>query len=124
MAKKVDYRNIEKDTETNNLYRKVIHTVPNKFQLVLMSLNVGEDIPAEVHEKQVQFIRIESGEGLAIVGPSKKRYKLKEGISITIPPKTRHYIKNTSEKDKLKLYTIYAPPDHPPNERNKRQPKE
>ena len=118
---RVDYRNIEKDTLKNKIYRDVLYTVPKKFQLVLMSLDVGEDIPEEVHSGHVQFIRVESGTGIAIVG--RKKYKLFDGISITIPPGKKHYIKNTSKTEMLKMYTIYAPDEHPPRRKNKRQPK-
>ena len=118
---RVDYRNIEDDTLDNQLYRKVLYTVPQKFQLVLMTLKPGEYIPAEVHDKQVQFIRVESGEGVSIVNG--KKYKLENGVSITIPPKKKHFVANVSKTKDLKLYTIYAPPEHPPTRKNKRQPK-
>lgn len=117
---KVDYRNIEKDTKNNSLYRKVLYTVKDKMQLVLMTLLPGETIPMESHTKQVQFIRIESGKGEAIV--RRKKYKLKDGISIIIPTRTKHKIVNTSKTEKLQMYIIYAPDEHPPNRRNKRQP--
>ena len=117
----VDYRNIEKDTLKNKMYRKVLHTVPGKNQLVLMSLKPGEDIPKETHKKISQFIRIESGKGHAIIDG--KKYILKDGNSIIIPPKAEHYIKNTSKTNDLKLYTIYSPEAHSPNKTNRRQPK-
>lgn len=114
-----DMRNIEKDTKKNKNYRKVIHTIKDKFQLVLMSLNVGEDIPMETHKKVTQFIRIEQGYGLAIIG--NKKYKLRDGSAITIAPNTPHYIKNTSKTKPLKLYSIYVPPEHPPDRLQFRQ---
>lgn len=119
---KVDHRNIEKETINNKLYRKVIYTIPDKIQLVLMSLKVGETIPREVHPNVVQFIRVESGDGEAIIG--RTRYKLRDGDSIIIPNGKYHTIINTSKTKELKLYTIYSPPEHPPNRRNIRQPKE
>ena len=115
------HKNIEKETLKNNNYRKVIYTVPDKNQLVFMSLNVGEDIPKEIHPHISQFFRVEKGEGLAIIDG--KKYKLKDGSGLIIPPGAQHYIKNTSKTDKLKLYSIYSPPNHPPNRVNKRQPK-
>ena len=51
-----DHRNIEKETLKNNNYRKVLYTVKGKNQLVLMSLNPGEDIPEEIHPKFHNFL--------------------------------------------------------------------
>ena len=115
-----DIRNIEKDTIKNKKYRKVVHTIEGKFQLVLMSLNVGEDIPKEIHKRVTQFIRIEQGTGVAVI--NNKKYKIKDGSSVTIAPNTAHYIKNTSKTKPLKLYSIYVPPEHPPNRIDERQP--
>lgn len=115
-----DIRNIEKDTIKNKKYRKVVHTIEDKFQLVLMCLNVGEDIPMETHKKVTQFIRVEKGYGLATIND--KKYKLRDGSAVTIPPNTPHYIKNTSKTKPLKLYSIYVPPEHPKNRVNDRQP--
>ena len=101
--------NIEKKTVKNTNYRKVVYT--DKFQqLALMCLLPGEDIPLEKHNG-TQFFRVESGNGLATVGKSKK--KLKDGISFIIPKNTHHYVVNTSKSNPLKLYTIYSPPQHP-----------
>jgi len=115
------HKNIEKETIKNNNYRKVLYTVPGKNQLVLMSLKPSEDIPKEIHSKISQFIRVEKGKGIAII--NNKKYKLKDGMSLVIPPKAEHYIKNTSKTEDLKMYTIYSPDNHPKNKINKRQPK-
>jgi len=64
----------------------------------------------EIHKNTDQFIRVESGTGIAII--SNKKYKLKDGIGIIIPSNTYHEIKNTSKTTELKLYSIYAPPEH------------
>jgi mannose-6-phosphate isomerase-like protein (cupin superfamily) len=107
-----NYINIEKATIQNTDYRRVIYTVPKSFQLVLMSIPVGENIRMEKHHKTTQFIRVERGLGIAEV--SGKYYALGNGISITIPPNTFHYVENVG-KIPLQLYTIYTPPDHSPN---------
>jgi mannose-6-phosphate isomerase-like protein (cupin superfamily) len=99
--------NIEKDTLNNKKYRKILHTT-KELQVVLMSLKPREDIPEEVHHA-TQFIRIESGNGVAEV--SNRRYILKDGVAIVIPSGKKHRIINTGV-DELKLYTIYAPPQH------------
>ena len=115
-----DYRNIEEETLKNNYYRKVLYTVKNKMQLVLMSLNPNETISEEIHPNISQFMRIESGRGIAII--DNKKYLLKDGITLIIPPGSKHFIKNTSKVDKLKLYTIYSSDHHPNKKINKRQP--
>jgi mannose-6-phosphate isomerase-like protein (cupin superfamily) len=108
--------NIEKASIKNNNYRKVIYTDTNQ-QIVLMSLNKGEYIHKEKHNG-TQFFRVESGKGVAIIDG--KKIQLKDGISISVPKNIYHEIINTSDQ-KLKLYTIYSPPQHKPNEINKRQ---
>ncbi len=101
------YLNIEKETQDNANYRKVIYTDSN-IQIVLMNLQPGEDIPKETHSG-TQFIRVEGGWGEAIV--SDKVYTLSDGMVITIPPFNEHYIRNTSGIP-LTLYSIYSPPEH------------
>ena len=102
--------NIEKLALKNNYYRKVLFTA-NKMQLVVMSLNPKEDIPFEVHHNRDQFIRIESGN--AEVTTNGRKHKLKDGDVIIIPAGTRHRVVNSSPSKKLKVYTIYATPEHP-----------
>lgn len=102
--------NIEKETLKNANYRKVLHT--GKYvQLVVMSLKVGEDIPFEVHKTHDQFIRVEQGSAKVIAG--KKRYSLEDRDAVIIPAGTRHYVCNSSKSKSLKLYTLYAPSEHP-----------
>ena len=38
------------------------------LQLTLMTINVGEDIGVEIHPDLDQFIRIEEGQGLVLMG--------------------------------------------------------
>lgn len=101
--------NIEKATLTNRAYRKVLYTT-TEMQLVLMTLLPREYIDMERHEHTTQFIRVESGNGVAYIG--QKKYILKDGDALVIPSNTNHYIKNTG-KNSLKLYTIYSSPEHP-----------
>jgi mannose-6-phosphate isomerase-like protein (cupin superfamily) len=100
---------IENQTLKNKYYRKVIYTTKN-MQLVLMSIPKGEEIGMEKHKNTSQFIRVEGGKGIAIVG--NKKYSLKDGKAVLIPPNKRHNIINTGSKP-LKLYSIYSPPEHP-----------
>lgn len=100
--------NIEKDVLENENFRKVLYTAKNS-QLVLMSLLPKEDIGEEVHELD-QFIRVEAGEGKAVLNGVE--HEIANGSAIVIPAGTTHNIINISETEKLKLYTIYSPPEH------------
>lgn len=102
---------LESVTIDNKNYRKVLST--NKHQqLVVMSIPPGIEIGKEVHRRSSQFIRIEKGKGIAEIGGS--LYRLKAGDAVMIPAKTKHNIINTGNKD-LKLYTVYSPPVHNDN---------
>ena len=102
--------NIERDTLANDDYRKVLFTGPN-LQLVLMTLQPGEEIGLESHEGHDQFIRVEAGTGEAILDG--RRHALSDGVSIVIPSGTEHNVVNTSKTEPLRLYTLYGPPEHP-----------
>ncbi len=101
---------IEKDTLKNEAFRRVLFTGPNT-QLVLMTLEPGEDIGLETHEGHDQFIRIESGKGEVLLDGT--RHTLQSGSAIVIPSGVEHNVTNTSPADKLKLYSLYSPPEHP-----------
>ena len=100
---------IEKDTEQNSDFRRVLYT--GKYsQLVLMSLKPGEDIGEETHDDVDQFFRFEKGEGMAVIDGVE--HEVKGGCAAIVPSGARHNIINTSKKLHLKLYTIYSPPEH------------
>ncbi len=99
--------NIEKTTKENTDYRRVLYTAKHS-QLVLMSLKSGEEIGEEIHHLD-QFIRFEEGEGRVVLdGVS---HEVTADDAVIIPEGTRHNVINTGPGD-LKLYTIYAPPEH------------
>lgn len=100
--------NIEDTTEQNENFRQVLFTGPHS-QLVVMSLLPNEEIGMEVHTVD-QFIRIEEGEGKAILNG--EEHQISEDFAIVIPAGTEHNIINTSSEEKMKLYTIYSPPQH------------
>ena len=107
--------NIEDATKQNNNFRTALWT-GNHLQLTLMSINVGEDIGLEVHPNLDQFIRIEEGQGLVQMGDSKcnldfQRY-VYDDFAFIIPAGKWHNLTNTGNIP-LKLYSIYAPPQHP-----------
>ena len=101
---------IERDTLANEDYRRVLYTGPN-LQLVLMTLAPGEEIGLESHEGHDQFIRVEAGTGEVLLAG--KTYPLKDGSSVVIPSGAEHNVVNTSKTEKLRLYTLYGPPEHP-----------
>ncbi len=100
--------NIEEKTLSNDYFREVLYT-DDRVQLVVMSLLPSEDIGEEVHDLD-QFIRVEKGEGKAVLDGIE--HPVSDGSAIVVPKGTRHNIINTSSTDTLKLYTLYAPPDH------------
>jgi len=101
--------NIEKDTLSNNDFRRVLYTGRNS-QLVLMSLRPGEEIGEEVHKTIDQFLRFEKGEGIVSIDGIK--HKVGDGDAVIVPAGARHNVINTSKTTELKLYTVYSPPEH------------
>jgi mannose-6-phosphate isomerase-like protein (cupin superfamily) len=106
---------IEKGTIENSAYRKVAWT-GDYLQMVFMSLKPGEEIQLEIHDDHDQFIRIEQGEARVEMGEVMDALTYVEEVSddwaIFIPAGFWHRITNAGNVD-LKLYTIYAPPEHP-----------
>lgn len=101
--------NIEEKSIENPNFREVLFTAPN-LQLVVMTLQPGEEIGMETHEKGDQFFRVEAGEGQAILDG--KTHHLSDGMIVIIPEGTEHNIINTSADKVLNMYTIYTPPEH------------
>lgn len=100
---------IKKLTKENTNFRTVLHT--GKFsQIVAMSLLVSEDIGEEVHPNTDQMLFIIEGEGEAIINGETREIE-KHGV-IFVPAGVTHNFKNTGD-EKLKLFTVYAPPEHP-----------
>ena len=107
--------NIEQATKQNTNFRTALWT-GNHLQLTLMSINVGEDIGLENHPNVDQFIRIEQGQARVLMGDSPDRMDYQANVEdeyiIIIPAGKWHNIINTGNIP-LKLYSIYAPPQHP-----------
>lgn len=107
--------NIDQATKQNNTYRTALWTGKH-LQVTLMSIDVGDDIGLEVHPTTDQFIRIEEGQGLVQMGARKDYLDFQEmaydGYAIMIPAGTWHNVTNTGNTP-LKVYAIYAPPEHP-----------
>jgi mannose-6-phosphate isomerase-like protein (cupin superfamily) len=103
---------IEKQTLKNEYFRQVLFTGKHA-QLVLMCLQPGEEIGNEVHPNVDQFFRLEQGEALFVFN-GKEKHAVKDAEAVIVPAGTYHNVINTSKTEKLKLYTIYSPPNHPP----------
>jgi mannose-6-phosphate isomerase-like protein (cupin superfamily) len=102
---------IEKLTEKNKNFRKVLFT--GKYaQLVVMCLEPGEEIGNEVHETVDQFFRIEEGKAKFVFGGNEV-HLVKMGDAVIVPAGTFHNVINASKKERLRLYTVYSPPNHP-----------
>jgi mannose-6-phosphate isomerase-like protein (cupin superfamily) len=101
--------NIERDALKNKNFRKVIYSGKH-IQVVLMSLNPGEDIGLETHVSTDQFFRFEGGQGKCIIDGNE--YMVENGDAIVVPAGSKHNVINTDPIKGLKLYTIYAPPQH------------
>ena len=99
---------IEKLTTGNADFRRVLYTGKN-LQLVLMTLQPGDEIGSEVHEDRDQFFRFEEGSGKVDIDDN--TYDVVDGSGIIVPAGARHNVRNTGGEP-LKLYTLYAPPEH------------
>jgi mannose-6-phosphate isomerase-like protein (cupin superfamily) len=75
-----------------------------------MSLKPGEEIGEETHGNVDQFFRFESGEGKVIIDGVE--HGVKDGYAVIVPAGAKHNVVNTSKRAKLRLYTIYSPPEH------------
>jgi len=101
--------NIKEDALKNENFRKVLYTSKN-LQLVLMSLKPGEEIGTEIHVNSDQFFRFESGKGKCII--NENEYIVESGDVIVVPVGSKHNVINTDATKELKMYTIYAFPQH------------
>jgi len=100
-------QDIENLAITNVAFRRVLYTARH-CQLVVMALTPGEEIGSEVHTLD-QFFRVESGTGDATIDGV--RTPIRAGFAVIVPAGATHNIANTGTAP-LKLYTLYAPPNH------------
>ena len=99
---------IEAATRANDDFRRVAYTGRN-LQLVLMALQPGEDIGAEVHTGHDQFFRVETGSGEFVIDGATT--SISDGWAMIVPAGAQHNVINTGAEP-LRLYTLYAPPHH------------
>lgn len=106
---------INKATLNNDTYRTALWTGKH-LQLTLMSIKPGEDIGLEMHPNVDQFLRVEQGQGVTQMGSTRDSLYFQQPVfnddAIFIPAGTWHNVTNVG-KTPLKLYSIYAPANHP-----------
>lgn len=102
---------IEQQTLDNTNYRQVLFTGEN-LQLVVMSLQAGDEIGEEIHAGHDQFLRFEVGHGTVVLDG--EATTVANGDAVVVPAGVKHNVINTSTDQLLKLYTLYAPPEHAP----------
>ena len=100
--------NIEEATVANQDFRRVLYTGKN-LQLVLMTLQPGEEIGEEVHEDRDQFFRVEEGRGTVYIDGAPNQ--VEDDFAVIVPAGARHNVVASGDQP-LKLYTIYGPPEH------------
>jgi mannose-6-phosphate isomerase-like protein (cupin superfamily) len=99
---------IERATVENQDFRRVLYTGKN-LQLVLMTLQPGDEIGEEVHEDRDQFFRIEEGRGTVYIDGAAN--EVEDDYAVIVPAGARHNVVNRGDQP-LRLYTIYGPPEH------------
>ena len=108
---------IEKATIDNTTFRTVLFTGEHT-QLTVMRLAPGEDIGREAHHDRDQFLRIEQGQARVELGTSEnaidETHDVEDDWAIAVPAGVWHNVVNTGS-DEVKLYSLYSPPEHPPN---------
>jgi mannose-6-phosphate isomerase-like protein (cupin superfamily) len=106
---------IETATVDNTNFRAVLFTGTH-LQLTVMSLPAGENIGWEMHDHLDQFLRVERGRGTLKLGRSAdevaEEHEVSDDWAAIIPAGTWHDVVNDGDGE-LKLYSVYAPPDHP-----------
>ncbi|WP_260762968.1 cupin domain-containing protein [Candidatus Mycosynbacter amalyticus] len=106
---------IQEATVENDTFRTAVWTGAN-LQLTVMSIQPGDDIGLEVHEDHDQFLRVEEGVGFVQMGPNENELdfeaNIEDDFAIFVPAGSWHNVTNTGDIP-LKLYSIYAPGEHP-----------
>ena len=108
---------IERATLDNSTFRTVVFTGEHT-QLTVMRLAPGEDIGREAHHDRDQFLRIEHGRARVELGSAEdvidETHEVEDDWAVIVPAGVWHNVVNTGTDD-LKLYSLYSPPEHPPN---------
>ncbi len=107
--------NIEDATLSNSTFRTALFT-GDHAQLTVMRLAPGDEIGREMHPDVDQFIRVEKGRARVELSSAEdevdESHELKGDWAVIVPAGTWHNVINAGNDD-LKLYSLYAPPEHP-----------
>ncbi|WP_257202225.1 cupin domain-containing protein [Corynebacterium cystitidis] len=105
---------IEDVTKRNDAFRDTLWT-GQFLQMTVMSIPVGGEIGAEVHDDHDQFLRLEGGKGRVMIGESENNLEIdqvvEDDFAVFVPAGKWHNLVNEGEEP-VKLYSIYAAPDH------------
>lgn len=107
--------NIGRMARQNTNFRNALWTGCN-LQMTLMSIPRRGEIGVEIHEDTDQFIRVEQGQAMVMLGKCESRLDMRQGLmqgdAVFVPAGTWHNIINVGNCC-LKVSSIYAPPHHP-----------
>lgn len=107
---------IEKATEDNENFRDTLWT-GKYLQMTVMSIPAGGEIGAEIHDDHDQFLRVEAGKGHVMIGKDENNLDIDQVVeddwAIFVPAGKWHNVVNEGDEP-LKVYSIYAAPDHKP----------
>ncbi|WP_203567741.1 cupin domain-containing protein [Aestuariimicrobium ganziense] len=105
---------LEKATVENTNYRHVAWT-GKYLQMTLMSIEPGKSIGLEKHPETDQFVRLDAGQGKAVMGPEEDQLdfeqEVSDGWAVFVPAGMWHDVINTGDEP-MRLYVIYAPSHH------------
>jgi mannose-6-phosphate isomerase-like protein (cupin superfamily) len=106
---------IEDATLSNDTFRTALWTGAH-LQLTVMSIPVSGEVGLEMHDDRDQFLRIESGKARVQMGPERDDLRFDREVEddwvILVPAGSWHNVTNLGDEP-LKLYSLYAPPEHP-----------
>lgn len=106
-----DHFNLTLLARANTWFRNVVYTT-QQVQLVTMAIAPGRSIPTETHRWTSQVITVVSG--TADIAIEATLHRLKAGETIIVPAGSKHIVSATGTET-LKLWTLYAPPEHEPS---------
>ena len=100
---------LKTSAKRNEDFRRVLFSA-KQMQLVVMSLRPGEEIGTEVHDVD-QLIYVTGGQGRVVLDG--RAQELEAGSVVCVPAGVQHNVINAPGGE-MKLFTIYAPPEHAP----------